>query len=188
MLEQNGVKYGVIAGLGSIIATLLLYFSDPKIMLNFIQYIGWAIYLFCMVKSVSDDRTAAGGFISFKNAFQSSFVVFIIASLFTNIFWYILTNMIDPSLPQLQIDMAVEAMDQVVEAGWMDEKMFDAAVAELENPNNYSLMKILQNYLIGLVGGAIPALIVAAIMKREKPMHIQAQEKNDDINHLVDNE
>ena len=103
MLEQNGVKYGAIAGLGLIIITLVLYLIDVKVMFSYTSLIGWVVYIYCMYKSVADDKAADGGFITFRNAFQSSFVVFVIASLLNTIFFYVLTTIIDPSLIDMQI-------------------------------------------------------------------------------------
>jgi hypothetical protein len=187
MFEQNGVKYGAIAGLGLIITTLLLYIVSAKVMFNYTSLIGYIIYIASMVKSVSDDKAASDGYITFRNAFQSSFIVFVIASFLNLIFWYILVNIIDPSLIDLQIEIAMEAIEKIADFAGMSEADLEEAALAIEESSNQSIMQMLQAYLFGLVAGAIPALIIAAAMKKAKPLHIQAQEEelNDD-DHLVE--
>lgn len=183
MLEQNGIKYGVIAGLGYVILTLLLYFIDPKMVFGNASMISWVIYIFCMYKSVADDKAADGGFITFRNAFQSSFVVYIIASFLGIMFLYVLMTVIDPSLVDLQIEVAMELIEKVAEFTGMGEAELDEAVKAIEDAAKPSLLQSLQGYLFGLIGGAIPALIIAAAMKKDKPLHLDTPNDED---HLIE--
>jgi hypothetical protein len=53
----------------------------------------------------------------------------------------------------------------------------------VEEASQPSLLQSLQGYLFGLVGGAIPALIIAAAMKKVKPIHLDV---HDDEEHLIE--
>jgi hypothetical protein len=183
MLEQNGVKYGIIAGLGYIILTLLLYFIDPKMVFGNASMISWVIYIFCMYKSAADDKAADDGYITFRNAFQSSFVVFVIASFLGTTFLFVLMTIIDPTLIDLQIKVALEMIEKVAEFTGMGEAELDEAVKAVEAAAQPSFVQSLQGYLFGLIGGAIPALIIAVAMKKIKPLHLQG---NGEEEHLIE--
>jgi hypothetical protein len=183
MLEQNGIKYGIIAGLGYIILTLSLYFIDPKMIFGNASLISWVIYIFCMYKSVADDKAASDGFITFRNAFQSSFIVYVVASFLGMTFLYVLMTIIDPNLVDLQIEVAMAMIEKVAEFTGMGEAELDEAVKAVEEASQPSLTQSLQGYLFGLIVGAVPALIIAAIMKKIKPLHLQG---NDEEEHLIE--
>jgi hypothetical protein len=183
MLEQNGIKYGIIAGLGYVILTLLLYFIDPKMIFGNASMISWVIYIFCMYKSAADDKAADDGYITFRNAFQSSFVVYIIASFLGIGFLYVLMTVIDPSLIDLQIEVAMQMIEKIAEFTGMDEAALDEAVKAVEEASQPSMMQSLQGYLFGLVAGAIPALIIAAALKKIKPLHLEGNGEED---HLIE--
>lgn len=184
MLEQNGIKYGIIAGLALIISTLLLYFIDAATMIKIAFIPNFAIYIFCMSKSPIEDKKADGGFITFRNAFQSSFIVFVVASFFYTFFFYVLISIIDPSLIDVQMEVFLDLFERFAEWAKMGDAEFDEIVKELEKINHIpSFVETLQAYLFGLIRGAIPALIIAAIVKKEKPLHLQGEGEEE---HLIE--
>ncbi len=186
MLEQNGTKYGLIAGLGSIIFTLIVYLIDPKIMFNIGGWVNWIIFLFCMYKSVADDKKQDGGYITFRNAFQSAFVVSVIASFLQTVFFYVLITIIDTGLMDLQLEMAEEAFLKIAEMMNFQEEQITEGLNAISETGDVTLVKTVQGYLFGLIGWAIPALIIAAIMKKDKPLQMESSDNND-IDHFIEN-
>jgi hypothetical protein len=65
----------------------------------------------------------------------------------------------------------------------MGEAELDEAVKAVEAAAQPSFVQSLQGYLFGLIGGAIPALIIAVAMKKIKPLHLQG---NGEEEHLIE--
>lgn len=184
-MEKNSVRYGLIAGLGVAIYQLVLYFISPEMIFGNFAHVAWIIYLFCIWKAISLDKEANGGYISFREAFGSGFTVFAIAGLIALIFQYILMTVIDPGLVDIQKEIALEAFDKMASAFGLEEGSaeYEQALADIDKRTEPSLSQSAIGYLFMLLFGAIPALIFAAIMKKDKPAHIAAQE--DETEHLV---
>lgn len=185
-MEKNSVKYGLIAGLGVAIYQLVLYFASPEMIYGNFAYVGWAIYLFCMWKATSLDKEANGGFISFRDAFGSSFIVFAIAAFIALIFQHILITVIDPGLIDIQKEIALEAFDKVANAFGLDEGSpeYEKALEDIDKNSEPSIASSALGYVFLLIGGAIPSLVIAAVMKKDKPAHLQVRE--DDTEHLIE--
>jgi hypothetical protein len=98
-------------------------------------------------------------------------------------FLYVLMTIIDPNLVDLQIEVAMAMIEKVAEFTGMGEAELDEAVKAVEEASQPSLTQSLQGYLFGLIVGAVPALIIAAIMKKIKPLHLEG---NDDDEHLIE--
>ena len=187
-MEKNSVRYGLIAGLGVAIYQLVLYFIGGEMIFGNFAHAAWIIYLFCMWKAVSLDKEANDGYVSFKNAFGTSFIVFAIAGLIALVFQYILMTIIDPGLVDVQKEIALEAFDKMASAFGLEEGSpeYEAALADIDKRTEPSLSQSGLGYIFMLIFGAIPSLIMAAVMKKEKPAHLQVKE--DESEHLVDNQ
>jgi hypothetical protein len=177
-MDSNAVRYGLFAGLGTIVVMLLLYMVNAEMLFGWALQATWLIYLFCMYKAVDDLKNDNGGFISLREGFTAAFIVFAIANLMYIVFYYVLVNVIDPSLMDIQIQKGIETVEKVAEFAGMSEEELDAAVEEIEKGMEPDLGQTALGYAISLVFGAIPAVIVAAILKKERPMHLQ---QNDEI-------
>lgn len=185
-MDKNSVRYGIIAGLGAAIYSLVLYFISPEMIFGNFAHVTWLIYLFCMWKAASLDKEANGGYSSFRQGFSSAFIVFAIAGLIAMIFQYLLVTMIDPGLIDIQKEIAYEQFDKIASWAGMEEGSpeYEKALIDIEERSNPSVGQSALGYVFLLVIGAIPSLIIAAIVKKDKPLHIEAQETEE---HLVDN-
>ena len=185
-MENNSVRFGVIAGLGVAIYQLLLYFINSEMILGSYAYVAWVIYIFCMWKAASLDKAANNGYISFRGAFKSSFVVFVITGLIATIFQYILFTVIDPGLAEMIQEKALESFQQSAEAQGLEEgsEQYETALEYTLKFSKPSIMIYSIFYGVSLIGGAIISAIIAAIIKKNKPAFLQ--EQNGGTEHLVD--
>jgi len=174
--NSNALRYGLFAGLGTIVVMLLLYMLNAEMIFGWALQATWLIYLFCMYKAVDDTKNENDGFISLKEGFTAAFIVFAVANLLYIVFYYVLVNVIDPSLMDIQIEKGIEAVEKVAEFAGMSEEELDDAIAEVEKGMQPSISQTLLGYLMSLIGGAIPSVIMAAIFKKERPMHLQNEE------------
>ena len=166
-MENPSVKWGLIAGLGVMISSLLFYLVDVNLFFSVSSYLIWIVYIVCMVFAVRDQIKAQKGFISFKEAFSTAFVVFVLSSLMYYIFYYLMFNVIDPDLLDIQREMTVEAMEAL--SGFLSEEQMEEAIAKATS-QDVGIGTVSMAYLISLIfPGAIIAAIIAAIMKKNNP-------------------
>jgi len=170
-MENPAVKNGIIGGLLIGLVSLLTYFLGTSYYFSPITTLSYLlIYLACMFLAVTAFKQEIdGGYTDFKTAFKTAFIAFAIASFISMLFTYVLYNIIDPSL--LEIDKAIaretlEAQEASIPESWED--WYDATMEGIELQNK-GIGTLLMNWSFSLVTGAIGAAIIAAIMKRNAP-------------------
>lgn len=166
-MNKHFVKYGLYAGGASILITLLLYVIDPKIMLQVSNWIIFILSVVFMVMAAKGKRSEQGGFISFKEAFTESWLTYLVYALVSLVFTYLLFNVIDPDLKDTVKEIAMEAMEKM--SGLLGEEGTAKAIEELEKQDSFSIGGLAQSTAFALVFGALISLIIAAVVKKEKP-------------------
>lgn len=89
--NSKAVRYGLIAGIGTVAYFLLFYFINPRLMFN--PWVYWAslgIYLALMWKALLDEKQAANGPLAFKDSLRTAFYIFVIANFCYYLFYYLL--------------------------------------------------------------------------------------------------
>lgn len=166
-MENNGVKYGLLAGLGVIIYSLVLYLVDDKLLFGWASILGTVLYLACMYKAGVDEREEQGGFITWKEALKPTFLTYVVGSLLATIFTYLLFNVIDPSLIEIQKGMAIEQMQSM--EGMIGEEGVEEGIKQIEERGTSGLNDTLIGYAFMLIIGFVFAAIISAIVKRNHP-------------------
>ncbi|HQU59746.1 MAG: DUF4199 domain-containing protein [Phaeodactylibacter sp.] len=113
MGNKTAVKYGLIAGIGTVAYFLLFYFISTRLM--FSPWVYWAslgIYLALMWKALQDEKQDAAGPLAFKDGLRTAFLIFVIANVCYYLFYYLLFGLIDPDLIALQKTVMLESLQQ----------------------------------------------------------------------------
>lgn len=169
---EIGAKYGIISGLLMAIITFILYAVDPLLMFQlWLNAVYFGIMVVCMVLAVRDYRQQLGGYLSFKQALQPAFVTTIIMALVSSLVTYLLYNFIDPNLSSLLKEWTMEFTYDMMESMNAPEEVLEKAMNDLEKEDfTFGIAKISQGMIFSIIAGFILASIVAAIMKRKKPL------------------
>lgn len=161
------LKWGMISAGVSIVTTLLTSIAGLKMTnmstLATVGLLGLVVGITILVMAVREHRDQQlGGFISFGRAFLVCLLVLVISTIVAQIFSYLYMNFINPAAAQ----EAVEAAKTMMEKFGLPEDQIDAAMekaaADLKSP-----MSIIKNSAGSIFFGAIIALIMGAIMKKE---------------------
>ena len=123
--------------------------------------IGVAIYVMALREHREQEL---GGFMSFKRAFFLAFMIGMVSTVIVLIFNYIYMNFINPSAMEAQLEMTRGMMEKF----GMPEEQLDAAI-EKQRQSLSSPMSMITGLLGAGVVVAILSLIIAAIMKKERP-------------------
>lgn len=164
------VKPGLILGLIGIVITYLGYFIDSSLLasgsfglVSIVIFFGMIIYF------GRQYRASIGGFMDFSTAFRFSFIAMLISALISFIGQALLFHVIDPSLSQVLADAAFENSLKLLElVGQNPDSLPVEEIDKLRETSEdaYSLSGQIKNFGISIIGSAIIALILAAILKK----------------------
>jgi hypothetical protein len=169
-LMNHGLKYGLILGFTQVAITLLLYIVDKTLMVSFItNIIIMVIYITLMVLPARSYKKQQGGIISFRDAFFVCLLTIAGGTLIMVVFNYFLYNFIDPGLADFIKNQAIEKTVSLMEKFGSSAEDIDKAIKPLTQEDfTMTPSKLLGQYFQTVLIGAIPALIIAAII-RSKP-------------------
>ncbi|MFM9056895.1 MAG: DUF4199 domain-containing protein, partial [Bacteroidota bacterium] len=119
----------------------------------------------CIVLAVYEERKSnSGGFISFSKAFKTGLVVIVLGTLINSAYAVLYAEVIDPDFMEYVEEQQIEKLE---ESGLSDEQIE-------ANMSVFRMMKspfgmFTFSLIYGVFSGAIYALIVAAILRRNDP-------------------
>ncbi len=117
-------------------------------------------------------RKAMGGFITFKEAFSAIFVSILIVVGMSQLYSVIYTNLIDPEYYEKTLQMS---QNMTIQMGASEEVAEQAMTnAEEQIAKQKSVGGILMSAMFQIILYSLFGFIIAAIVKRNKPEHLQA--------------
>lgn len=171
---NSAIKYGAIMGLVGVGYSTVLYMLGPEVMMGSMSYVGLVITIGLFVYFGFQLRKDNGGFITFGEAFKGAFVMILVSGAINIMFSALLFNVIDPELADVVKQLTIERMESMFESFNMDQEAIDQAMIGLEEQDFGMGLK---NAAIGFfvnygAFGAIGALILAAIVKKQDPQNM----------------
>tara|TARA_B110000459_G_C16568203_1_gene475011 strand:- start:143 stop:661 length:519 start_codon:yes stop_codon:yes gene_type:complete len=169
-MNDISFRNGMLAGIVIILLGSILHAIDPRSFLNIYGFVGYAVFLFFMVRSVLQVRKNEGGILSFGSAFVAAFIPMTIGVFMSSVFTYAMHNWINPDLIILTKEIAIEsttmAMEKMSELFDMDVDI-DEVLKELEKVDySFGLGSLVLSWITTTIMGCVPALIIAAFTKR----------------------
>ncbi len=162
-MNAHSTKFGLIAGIGTVLILLTAYFVDKKLQLS--PGVVWStiiFYIVGMAMAAIEERKDNGGFISFKEALKAAFIVWMVANAIYHAFNYFHFNYFDPEMLQIQKDYVLDTLSTGVFSEEMAEEM-----AARTNDIKYDLLTTVSAYIMSLVFGFLLAAIIARLVRRD---------------------
>lgn len=162
-MNAHSTKFGLIAGIGTVLILLTAYFIDKRLQLS--PGVVWStsiFYIVGMAMAAIEERKDKGGFISFKEALKAAFIVWMVANAIYHAFNYFHFNYYDPEMLQIQKDYVLETLD----TGVFSEEMAEQMAAKTEEIK-YDLLTTVSGYIMSLVFGFLLAAIIARLVRRD---------------------
>ncbi|OIQ22140.1 MAG: hypothetical protein BM557_01835 [Flavobacterium sp. MedPE-SWcel] len=171
LIKKNGVNFGLILGIVSILIGATLYAINLEFMVSFwigiiIFFINIGIAIFAIIKS----KKGMEGFISFKEAFTAYFITMAIGSAFYVVFMILLLNVIDPGAKEIISELLIEKTVTMMQGMNVPTDAIKEAVKNMQETDNFSPVSQALSYVWSLLFYIIVGLIIAAIFKKNKPM------------------
>jgi low temperature requirement protein LtrA len=171
IIKKNGITYGIVLGVISILTTTLIYVIDLDLFVNmWVGVIGIVINIIIGVIIVSKTKRQLNNIITFKEAFTVYFIAAAIGGLISILFYYLLFNVVDPGAKATVQELTVKMTVGMMEKFGAPSAEINKAVEELQKTDNYSIGSLLKGYAFALIMYAVFGLILALIF-RSKPAY-----------------
>lgn len=171
IIKKNGINYGVIAGVVTILANIAVYLIDVKLMAEFLIYQLPLIlfYIIFAIVLLSKTKKQLNGVYSFKDAFTTYFIYSVVGMVLSLAFSYIFYNFVDTEAANLVKEASIEKVLSAFEKYNIPvDANTEAALEKMQNTNIFSLTELLKSSAGSLIFSIIIGLILALIF-RSKP-------------------
>lgn len=163
------LKYGIMAGVSTVVYLLLFYFIQKPLFLD--AKVLWStliIYLFFMFKAVNEIDDIATS-IDFKSYIQIAFWVFVIANLIYYPFFHILCNYLDTSLLEIMRSTQIEYLEWTLKQSTRieEQQSIRKTIEELKIQDMHLTFSVtLYSLVRSIIGGFLLSVIVAMITSK----------------------
>ena len=135
---EVGFTYGLISGLASVIFSLLLYLGGVKWFVNPIAYAGFLIPIAIAVLAGLKQKKLGEGYLDFAAALKVVFTTFVIGTVISTLFNYVLFNFIDVPFREALTQETAEKAQQMMQNFGANQEQIDKATEDMMKGNNYS--------------------------------------------------
>lgn len=163
LFKNTAIKFGIIAGLVSIILSLVFYFTN-------VEYNSWSRYvsmlvtmvmIFIGVKIIADEN--ANKFISFGSLFKAGMYITLIFTIISIIYYFLYTNFINPDF----MDGLMQSQKEQMAAKGLSEEKIEMAM-EMTQKFSSPVLTSIFSFITFSIMGAISSAIGAAVFKKEQ--------------------
>lgn len=171
IVKKNGINFGIITGVISILVTTLMYTIDLKLFTSiWIGLLLIAFYIVIGIVLLSKTKKELGGAISFKDAFTTYFISAVIGILISVIFNILLFNFIDPSAKDAIKELSIKSTVEMMEKFDAPSASINETVKKLQESDQFSTFEQLKGSVFSMIFSAVFGIILAAIFK-SKPAY-----------------
>jgi len=160
---------GLIAGLLMVLLAAILYHGGVETYMGNIAYLAYVILIVLAVIAAVKEKKANNGYLEFRHALKTIFLVFVIALALYSFFTYILLNYVDPAFRK-QVDKAViENWERILKRWGASQEKIDEMREQAKHQNTEpSIFGALLGLAMYYVLFFVIALLIAAIVKKKK--------------------
>ncbi|SCY65146.1 DUF4199 domain-containing protein [Flavobacterium caeni] len=173
IIKKNGLTFGVIMGLFSVLVTATIYATNLELFLKWwIGLLTIAISIILGVVLVSKTKRELGGQITFKEAFTTYFMAAAIGSTISVLFNILLFNVIDPSIKETLQEMTIKFSVEMMQNWGIPASEINKAVADMQKTDNYAPGNQLFGLVFSLAVSAIFGLILGLAFKSKSTQQL----------------
>ena len=182
IIKQNGINFGLILGFLLILPTMFGYAFDISILVSYwtMAFI-FLIVIIVGIFAIAYAKKGLGGFINFKNAFTTFFVMLVISTTISSVLNYVLFNIIDKDFAEVVKEKQIETVNG--QRDWVMNNMgdapedkidemhdkFDEAIEKIKADEPYSFISLIKGFAIFVSIFSVFGLLLALILKKKDP-------------------
>ncbi|HLP65382.1 DUF4199 domain-containing protein [Flavobacterium sp.] len=171
IVKKNGITFGIITGVISILITTLMYTIDLNLFTS--VWVGLcliAFYIIIGVVLLSKTKKELGGVFSFKDAFTTYFISAVVGILISVVFNILLFNFIDPSAKDAIKELSIKSTVEMMEKFDAPSASINETIKKLQESDQFSTIEQLKGSVFSMIFSAVFGIILAAIFK-SKPAY-----------------
>ena len=163
----------MLGGCATVAYMLVLYFIDPKLMFHplwaFIPYL--IIFPTFMTLAALADRKDNDGYIKMEVAFKSVFFTAAFSLFIFVAFMFLMKSVIDPKLVGVERQTSIELLEWMAEMTEADADDMEKMIVKIKEVDmTPHLGNAWVSYVLWLMMGTLPGLIIAAVVRRLRPI------------------
>jgi len=171
IIKKNGINFGIITGVISVLITSSIYLIDLSLMTKW--WLGLTIlaaYIVIGCVLLSRTKKDLGGFMTFKEGFTGYFISALIGILISTGFSILLFNFIDTETRDLIHEELITFQVENLQKWNVPAGEIKKVVEGMKETPQFSITGLLYGVLKSLLGSIVFGLILAAIFKKNKPV------------------
>jgi len=166
IIKKNGITFGILIGIFSILVTTLIYVIDLNLFVNI--WLGLTIiliYIIIGVVVVAKTKKQLNNQITFKEAFTVYFIAAVIGGLLSTLFQILLFNVIDPVAKDTIQELSIKYTTETMEKFNAPSASINETIEQMQSVDNYSPASLLKGFAFGLIISAIYSALLGLIFK-----------------------
>lgn len=168
--DAVALKWGIITALVTVILStvMLMFMTDSMMTFWVFSIVLLAVPIILYGIGAAQQRKALGGYIELKEAFRAVFIMILINVVVSTIYGYIYKEFIDPEY----IDRLRTAMTNFIDNAKIPKDKADEMYQQFDQKMSQqsSLKATFMNILIQIIVYSIFGFIIAAIVKKKRPV------------------
>ena len=169
-IKKNGITFGIITGLVSVLITTLIYSIDLNLFISpWMGFSNLAIYFLIAIVLLIKTKKEFQGIFTFKDAFTTYFISALIGIAISLVFNIILFNFVDPSAKDTIKELTIKYMISTMEKFNAPAATINGAIKDLQENDQFSIAGLLKGSLSNIVFCTIFGLVLAAFFKSKSP-------------------
>jgi hypothetical protein len=160
--------FGLIAAGLLILFIFGTYLAGPGVFVGDIAYWGYIFVIGMGAAAALAQRKANGGWLEFREAVRTCFIVFVLALGARTLFPWLLVNVIDPHFKQLVLPEVIAGAERSYRRFGMPEDQIRQQIEAMKGQNPFPLGSMLMGLALAYIVYFFIALLIAAIVKRKR--------------------
>ena len=166
IIKKNGITFGVISGIISVLITTLIYVIDVNMFASWwVGLSGITISIVLAIMLLTKTKKELNGQMTFKESFTTYFIMAVISIIIAAVFNILLFNFIDPSLKETMKEIVLKATVEMMQKFGAQKQAMNEALKALKDSDNFSIGSQVKGLLTNIVVSSIFGLILAAFFK-----------------------
>ncbi|MBL4744947.1 MAG: DUF4199 domain-containing protein [Flavobacteriaceae bacterium] len=171
IIKKTGINFGLILGFIFSLTILYAFAIDSSIMVNWWITLVFPIFIVIVfgLFAIGTAKKALHGFITFKEAFTTYFIMTAISLLISTTVSILIFNVVAPEFKETVKELTIETTTEMMEGYNIPYEQIDEMVEKIREEDGFSPSKLMLNYAVFLAIYAIFGLLLALILKQNNP-------------------
>lgn len=166
IIKKNGVLYGIIGGVISILILAIIYSTNVMLFVSgWITFLKASVFTGISILLLVNTKKQLNEILNFKDCFTTFFIFASISLLTTTIFEIVLFNIVDTGLKETLKELSITVIIEFLEKFNTPTEKINEAVKNIQENDQFSVIELSKGYFSYLVLSSIFGLLLALIFK-----------------------